>query len=103
MSKILVFIDTSSERVEKSENYQHLLFRPDQAHNELPLLPPRGDVEKRRRVLAAPVSMDVRKTMSAERSWWPVTVGRCGRRKGQTMFYMFNASRSAGGLPTRSY
>jgi Fic family protein len=57
MSNYFVFIDmscqrvdysdTSSERVEESENYRHMLFRPDQAYNELPLLPPRADVETR--------------------------------------------------------
>jgi len=57
MSKYIVFIDTSCqyvdhsdtspERVEESENCRHMLFRPDQAYNELPLLPPRADVETR--------------------------------------------------------
>ena len=57
MSKYIVFIDmwcqrvdhgdTSSGRVEESDNYRHMPFRPDQAYNELPLLPPRADVETR--------------------------------------------------------
>jgi hypothetical protein len=47
--------------------------------------------------------MAVRKTVSAKRSWYPPTVGRCGRLEGQTMFDMVNPRRRAGGLPTKSY
>ena len=52
----------------------------------------RGAAVKRRRVLATPVSMAVRRTVSAKRSWYPPTVGRCGRLEGQTMLDMVNPS-----------